>query len=363
MKIKHCLVIHCLICICFLFHLHTAFAQVGISIDNSMPDNSAMLDVKSTSKGMLVPGMTASQRDAIASPAKGLLIFCTDDSKYYYNQGTPGASDWLMLGSNWMNAMNGIFYNGGNVGIGNINPNENLVVNGAIRIGTTSSVCDAAHRGTFKFIRGYPGISDRIFVCCKQSDGTYMWNRITFSGPPTVTCDDFNRSNSTTVSGWIEQSGDWDIYSNRLQSEASGFWQYITYSGSTQADGFITARIIYPSGSFTKAGGLLARFTSTSSHIYAKIQDNSDCGYFDSYFIYNNGSLLTYETDMNYGTDVYIKLFYNGTGIVFKIDVDRDGTFDYSYSTTVTNTGSGLCGAHAYQQCYFDDWCYGTNEE
>jgi hypothetical protein len=39
-----------------------------------------MLDVKSTTKGMLVPRMTAAQRDAISNPANGLLIYCTDNN-------------------------------------------------------------------------------------------------------------------------------------------------------------------------------------------------------------------------------------------------------------------------------------------
>jgi len=39
------------------------FAQVGINIDNSAPDNSAMLDVKSTNRGLLPPRMTATQHE------------------------------------------------------------------------------------------------------------------------------------------------------------------------------------------------------------------------------------------------------------------------------------------------------------
>ncbi len=54
------------------------FAQVGINTDNSMPDNSAMLDVKSTNKGLLPPRMTQAERDAIPAPAEGLIIICTD---------------------------------------------------------------------------------------------------------------------------------------------------------------------------------------------------------------------------------------------------------------------------------------------
>jgi len=53
------------------------FSQVGINTDNSQPDPSAMLDVKSTMMGMLIPRMTTAERDAIATPAVSLMIFNT----------------------------------------------------------------------------------------------------------------------------------------------------------------------------------------------------------------------------------------------------------------------------------------------
>ena len=53
-------------------------AQVGINNDNSQPDPSAMLDVKSTSKGVLLPRMTVEQRNAIPGPAEGLMVYCTN---------------------------------------------------------------------------------------------------------------------------------------------------------------------------------------------------------------------------------------------------------------------------------------------
>jgi hypothetical protein len=59
------------------------FAQVSITNDNSNPDNSAMLDIKSTSKGLLIPRMTQSQIAAIVSPANGLMVFCSDNNKLY----------------------------------------------------------------------------------------------------------------------------------------------------------------------------------------------------------------------------------------------------------------------------------------
>ena len=54
----------------------TTFAQVGINNEN--PDASAALDITSTTKGLLIPRMTAAQRDAISSPSQGLIIFCSD---------------------------------------------------------------------------------------------------------------------------------------------------------------------------------------------------------------------------------------------------------------------------------------------
>lgn len=61
--------------------------NVGINSDGSTPDASAMLDVSSAGKGLLMPRMSKAQRDGIASPATGLLIYQTDNTTgfYYYN--------------------------------------------------------------------------------------------------------------------------------------------------------------------------------------------------------------------------------------------------------------------------------------
>jgi hypothetical protein len=53
------------------------------------PDDSAMLDVSSTSKGVLIPRMTETERNLISSPAPGLMIFQTDQfSGFYFYNGT-----------------------------------------------------------------------------------------------------------------------------------------------------------------------------------------------------------------------------------------------------------------------------------
>lgn len=70
-----------------LFAAYSIHAQVSIS-DGSGRDPSAMLDVKSTSKGILFPRMTTAQRDAIANPAEGLTIYNTTNRCFEgYSQG------------------------------------------------------------------------------------------------------------------------------------------------------------------------------------------------------------------------------------------------------------------------------------
>ncbi|WP_081146864.1 hypothetical protein [Niastella vici] len=86
------------ICLCIV---PAAFAQaqsVGINNDGSPPDGSAMLHIKSTSAGLLIPSMTDVQRLAIASPATGLLVYqTTAPAGFYYNNGTPATPNWLLL--------------------------------------------------------------------------------------------------------------------------------------------------------------------------------------------------------------------------------------------------------------------------
>jgi len=63
------------------------YSQVGINTDGSAPTGSSILDIKSTSAGLLIPRMTETQRNAIGSPATGLMIYQTDGIKgfYHYN--------------------------------------------------------------------------------------------------------------------------------------------------------------------------------------------------------------------------------------------------------------------------------------
>jgi hypothetical protein len=85
-----------------LLAIFTTFAttaqSVGINADGSVANASAMLDVSSTTKGFLPPRMTYAQREAITSPAIGLMIYCT-------NCGSGQAQ--VYDGSAWVNMIGG----------------------------------------------------------------------------------------------------------------------------------------------------------------------------------------------------------------------------------------------------------------
>ena len=67
--------------------LLTAITSAQVGVGTTTPDASSALDITSTTKGLLIPRMTETQRDAISSPATGLMIYQTDGTVgfYYYN--------------------------------------------------------------------------------------------------------------------------------------------------------------------------------------------------------------------------------------------------------------------------------------
>lgn len=77
-----------------LFTLKCFSQSVSVNNTGAAADSTAMLDVSSTTKGLLIPRMTSQQRTAIASPATGLLVYQTNgDAGFYYYNG----ANWFLL--------------------------------------------------------------------------------------------------------------------------------------------------------------------------------------------------------------------------------------------------------------------------
>ena len=72
---------------------------VGIGTGTRAPAASAMLEVASTTKGLLIPRLTSAQLTAISSPAQGLLVYQTDGTQpgFYYNTSATATASWLWL--------------------------------------------------------------------------------------------------------------------------------------------------------------------------------------------------------------------------------------------------------------------------
>ncbi|UTA68416.1 hypothetical protein [Emticicia sp. 21SJ11W-3] len=88
-------------CILAMFSASTlvGFAQKersNVGIGTTLPHESAVLDIKSSSQGLLIPRMSLQQRNSIQNPANGLMVYQTDliSGFYYYN-----GSEWKGMSS------------------------------------------------------------------------------------------------------------------------------------------------------------------------------------------------------------------------------------------------------------------------
>ncbi len=216
--------------------IYANFAQVAINTDGSAPDASAMLDVKSTAGGILIPRMSAADRDAIASPATGLLVFVTDDHTFYYYDGANWVTmatdnDWTVNGNDMYNN------NTGNVGIGTNTPSEKLEVNGDIKHGNALKIYSNSSGGTHTWVSfNSPdnGYGDNIFlgaggttvVTSGEAANTIKANIDTTNGHETfyIGSDNNFRLYNNLQNGWdsrieallIDKDRDWHIDMKRI---------------------------------------------------------------------------------------------------------------------------------------------------
>lgn len=127
-----------------IFFLSKANAQsVAINTDGSTANASSILDVKSTAKGILIPRMSKAEKNAIAAPANGLLVYqnVPDSIGFHYYNG----SSWVWL----QNSNEGWSLNGNN----NITASNYLgsINNSALRFlvnNKQSGIIDSTYQNT-----------------------------------------------------------------------------------------------------------------------------------------------------------------------------------------------------------------------
>jgi len=182
-----------IIVISLLFVVLVVRSQVAINANGNDPDISAMLDVQSNSKGMLIPRMSANERDAINAPATGLMVFITDDNSFYYYNGTGwnkinGTSNngWVVSGNDLYSSVSG------NVGIGTTAPTAKLhVLTQYTVINYSNDLCTAGVASASASSSGYGpenGFDD--------DNGTYWSNN---GSLPAWLSYDFELGNEKTI--------------------------------------------------------------------------------------------------------------------------------------------------------------------
>ena len=96
-----------LVAVVMIWSCVTTNAQNNVGIGTQSPEASALLELRSTSQGLLVPRMTTTERNNIAAPADWLLIFNTTTEEFQYWNGvvwvalstTGGGSGWSLTGN------------------------------------------------------------------------------------------------------------------------------------------------------------------------------------------------------------------------------------------------------------------------
>lgn len=81
--------------IAIVFGLHAAYAQNNVGIGTTTPNANAILEMQSTTQGVLVPRMTTVQRNAIAAPSEGLLVYDIDVNCFFFYESA--TASWLSL--------------------------------------------------------------------------------------------------------------------------------------------------------------------------------------------------------------------------------------------------------------------------
>jgi len=285
----------------------TVLAQVSINTDGSQPDASAMLDVKSTSKGLLPPRMTESEIELIANPANGLMVFNTTNNTVYIF--VSDYNEWKEL----------------NYGSGTIDPQfscGNILVDGrddksyiTIQIGTQCWMAENLNVGTM--INGSEDQTDNDTIekyCygdetsnCDTYGGLYQWNEMmqyTTSEGAQGLCPD----------GWhLPSDNEWKIMEMVLgmsQSEADGTW----FRGTNEGEKMKSTSGWYNNGNGTNTSGFSA--LPGGERTYSKqFRDHSSIGHWWT----SSGDsstnafcrALSYDSDQVYRGDFYSTSGYN----------------------------------------------------
>ncbi|MEM9823773.1 MAG: hypothetical protein AAF985_22000, partial [Bacteroidota bacterium] len=272
-----------LLCLFSILTFGALNAQVAINNDGSLPDTSAMLDVSSTDRGLLIPRMTSIQRDNIYNPATGLMVYNTDDNSFWYFDGTA----WTTLGQGAFSSTNGLitadqltddFVLGANSLEHNSGAERKLFFDeskGALRAGVASNAnwndanvgysssafgANTKANGQFSFASGSGSSASSTF-------STAMGNKSIASGESAVALGNESKASAFSATAMGNKTTASGVYATALGSFTTASANSATALGNESE---ATAYISTAMGNSTKASGS----ESTAMGYYSEASGN-----------------------------------------------------------------------------------------
>ncbi len=238
--IRHFALIRRIFLFLFLFVCGTiSYSQIGIKTDN--PDASAVLDIVSSDKGLLIPRVnlstSLSSPSPVTSPATGLLIYnsgSNQDHGFYYWTG----SAWSMLKPEGLNDIQGPSSSTDNAVVRFDGTEGNIIQNSAVILDDAGNLTGVNNITTAGFIMPTDAGADKVLVSDATGNGTWAdalpldieeddisvapeINTLNFQGAVTVVDEGGNKatvtvSTSTAVEEFIQLSSTTTIDVNDL---------------------------------------------------------------------------------------------------------------------------------------------------
>ena len=293
-----------------MFFVLVMSAQVKVGDNPTTVHSSAMLQVDSSTKGFLPPRMTNQQMTAIDSPAKGLMVYCTNCSPaglYTYSgsawnavgdtssggsSSSGGVSATMAIGGTWIwggpNVTRNIVINITNNSFSTAawsNANTNLVLSGGntgLTVGTpspaTTSIASGS-TGTITFpVTGSVGTMDEITATWTKLSLTVVGTQAITPGSATFTNATNNAFVFSANASGVNVAGTLPLNTTVAIPYTSGVGKYEAYTSpdtpiaSTHCnDGASdwTFAYSYPAGTFATSGNLTATLITKKGGVVA----------------------------------------------------------------------------------------------